>query len=128
MKDDILYLLHIRECIRRIEQYVKPGRKAFFESVLIQDAVLRNLQIMSESAQRLSLELKNEHSKTDWRGIQGFRNVLVHGYLGIDLARVWDIIEKDLPTLKRMLASQKLPRQTKSRKQVRRKEQKKKKP
>ena len=55
MKDDRLYLIHIRECFERIESYVSPGGDAaFMASTLIQDAVLRNLQIMAESTQRLS--------------------------------------------------------------------------
>ena len=49
MKDDIAYVRHIRECIRRIEENVAEGRERFIESHVLQDAVLRNLQTMSES-------------------------------------------------------------------------------
>jgi uncharacterized protein with HEPN domain len=55
MKGDKPYLIHINECIERIERYVAQGGKpAFVESTLIQDAVLRNLQTLAESTQRLS--------------------------------------------------------------------------
>ena len=64
---------------------------------MIQDAVLRNLQVLAESAKRVSGELKAAHPEIDWHGIAGFRNVLVHEYLGINLQRVYDIVTLDLP-------------------------------
>ncbi len=85
MKNDEVYLRHILECIGRIEDYVSGGRDQFFSSHLIQDAVLRNLQTMSESTQRLSSSLKTTHPDVEWQKISGFRNVLVHAYLGIEL-------------------------------------------
>lgn len=100
MKDDRLYLLHISECIARIEQYTQEGRQAFMASTLVQDAVIRNLQTLAESARRLSAELTARHPEVDWRGLHGFRNVLVHDYLGVDLVRVWQIVEQRLPELK----------------------------
>lgn len=72
----------------RIEEYVQGGREAFLQSRLIQDAVLRNLQTLAESTQRLSDEFKRAHPDIDWRAIAGFPNVLVHDYLGVDVARV----------------------------------------
>ena len=101
MKDDKLYLIHIDECIGRIESYVEgSNREAFLDSTLIQDAVIRNLQIMAESTQHLSDNLKDSHPEIDWLRIAGFRNVIVHDYLGVDIERIWVIIEKELPALK----------------------------
>lgn len=68
-------------------------------SELIKDAVLRNLQTVGESTQRLSNRLKAVHPEVDGRAIAGFRNVLVHDYLGINLARVWEIVPVHLPVL-----------------------------
>jgi uncharacterized protein with HEPN domain len=65
-----------------------------------QDAVLRNLQTMTESTRRLSESLKAAHPEVEWARIAAFRNVLVHDYLGIDLERVWEIIQNDVPRLK----------------------------
>ena len=67
---------------------------------MIQDAVLRNLQVLAESAKRVSAELKAAHPEIDWHGIVGFRNVLVHDYLGINFQRIYDIVTLDLPDLK----------------------------
>ena len=100
MKDDRLYLIHIRECITRIESYTSEGREAFLVDTKTQDAVLRNLQILAESTQRLPAELKNAYPGVDWRGISGLRNILAHDYLGINLVRVWKIVECNLPALK----------------------------
>jgi len=102
MKEDRLYLIHIRECIERIESYIAgKNKQQFLASTLIQDAIIRNLQIMTESTQRLSDASKESMSEIDWFKIAGFRNVLVHDYLGVDIGRVWNILEKDLPVLKK---------------------------
>ena len=99
MKDDRLYLNHILECANRIQEYVKGGREVFLKDQQVQDAVLRNLQIMTESCQRLSPELKQKHPVVDWRGLSGFRNILVHEYLGVDLEIVWELIDQKLKSL-----------------------------
>ncbi len=102
MKDDRLYLLHILACIGRVQRYVMQGQHSFMESTLIQDAVIRNLQVLGESARRLSEETKARRPEVDWRGIIGFRNVMVHDYLEITLARVWEVVELQLPMLKNL--------------------------
>ncbi len=97
MNPDHVYLDHILECITRIEQYVSDGREAFMDSTLIQDATIHNLQIMAESTQRLSDPLKALHPEIDWPRLAGLRNILVHGYLGLNLVTVWGAIEHNLP-------------------------------
>jgi uncharacterized protein with HEPN domain len=96
LKDDRLYPIHILESIERVEEYTSEGLEQFLSDKKTQDAVLRNLQILAESTQRISPELKNAHFEIDWRGISGFRNVLVHDYLGVNLITVWGIIESPL--------------------------------
>jgi len=103
MRDDTVYLRHIQESIRRIEENVAQGRDRFLASHTLQDAVLRNLQTMTESTQRLSDDLKAAHLEIEWERIAAFRNVLVHDYLGIDVERVWDITQRDVPELKRAI-------------------------
>ena len=100
MKDDRLYLIHILESIERVEEYTSDGMEQFLADKKTQDAVLRNLQILAESTQRISSELKSAHPEIDWRGISGFRNVLVHDYLGVNLITVWGIVEGPLKELK----------------------------
>jgi len=83
LKDDRLYLIHILESIERVEEYTCQGLEQFLSDKKTQDAVLRNLQILAESTQRISPELKTANPEINWRGISGFRNVLVHDYLAI---------------------------------------------
>ena len=105
MKDDRLYLIHTGECIARIEQYTSAGREAYLADTKTQDAVLRNLQTLAESTQRLSSVLKAKHPEVDWAAIAGFRNVLVHDYLGVNITRVWEIVERDIPDVKTKVAA-----------------------
>jgi len=100
VKDEGVYLRHILRCISRIEEYTAAGRNSFFSSHLIQDGVIRNLQTMAESTQRLSDHVKSLRSDVDWKAVAGFRNVLVHDYLGVDLEYVYRAVEQDVPRLK----------------------------
>jgi uncharacterized protein with HEPN domain len=102
VKEDRLYLSHILECAGKVKDYIKDGRENFLVSQVIQDAVLRNLQTMTESCQRLSQGLKDRHPEVDWRGLAGFRNILVHDYLGIDLVIVWALVDQKLSGLIKM--------------------------
>ena len=99
MRDDRLYLIHIEECLARIHQYLEGGHESFVNSTLIQDAVLRNLQVLAQSSQSLSESTKALHPEVDCRGITAFRNILIHDYPGVSLVRVWEIVERELPGL-----------------------------
>ena len=103
MKDDRIYIDHILECVEWIARYTGEGRDAFFSDRKTQSATLRELQTLAESARRLSNELREAHPEVPWESIFGFRNVLVHDYLGIRLERIWDIIERDLPVFRASL-------------------------
>jgi uncharacterized protein with HEPN domain len=100
-RDDRLYLVHIQECIARIELYTAEGKAAFLADTKTQDAVLRNLHTLAESTRRVSEALKASRPDVDWRAIVAFRNIVVHDYLGVDLNQIWDIVRNDLPGLKR---------------------------
>ena len=79
------------------------GAVAFFTNTIIQDAVVRNLQIIGESSKRVSEALQKATPAIPWKSILGLRNVLVHGYLGVDLERIWDIVSSDLGALRHAL-------------------------
>jgi uncharacterized protein with HEPN domain len=84
----------------RIGASVARGRQAFDDNVDLQDAALRRLQTLSESAQRLSDEFKQRHPEVPWQRIAGMRNRLVHAYLDVDLDIVWNTLVADLPALR----------------------------
>ncbi len=101
--DEVL-VAHMLDCIGRIERYTSGRDRAVFDgSSLVQDAVVRNLQTLAESSQRLSTDLKATEPGTPWRELSGFRNVIVHAYLSVDLGAVWSIVEADLPGLRAAL-------------------------
>jgi uncharacterized protein with HEPN domain len=100
MKSDRVYLNHILNMIKRVENATCEGKSSFLASQLHQDAILRNLHTMTETTQRLSDGLKSEHPEVDWAKLAAFRNVLVHDYLGIDLELVWTVVTRDVPAFK----------------------------
>ena len=97
--NDLTLLDHILASIRRIREYTGSRRSIFFASSMVQDAVIRNLQTLAESTQRLSQAAKDAEPSVPWRSIAGFRNVLTHGYLSVDLEVVWSVVAQDLPAL-----------------------------
>ncbi|MGA9098268.1 MAG: DUF86 domain-containing protein [Methanotrichaceae archaeon] len=103
MKDDRLYLIHIWECIKRIESYAEEGKAAFLASNMMQDAIIRNFEIIGEATKHISPELKQSYPEIQWQGMAGFRDVLIHNYMGVDLDEVWNILENVLPQIKRSL-------------------------
>jgi len=105
VKDDRLHLISIIESADRIQQYVRDGRRAFLESSLIQDAVIRNFETIGEAAKQVSAQLRRTHPEVPWRDVAGFRDVLIHDYLRVDVDEVWNVVESDLPGLKAKLAA-----------------------
>lgn len=85
---------------RRIKEWTGRGRALFLSDELVQWAVLRGLQTLTESATRLSEEVKARHPDIAWTDVAGFRNIVTHAYLGrLSIVRVWEYIQRDLPTL-----------------------------
>ncbi len=102
---DELYLEHIQERIGRIEACAQEGREAFDASPILQDAVMRNFEVIGEAVKQLSPDLRDRYASVEWRRVAGFRDVLIHNYMGVDLNEVWNVIEKDLPRLKRTVTA-----------------------
>ena len=105
MKDERLYLSNIKECIERIEEYTKGGKEEFMQTKMIQDAVIRNFEIIGEATKRLSPELRSQYSDVPWQQMAGLRDVLIHDYLKVNLNLVWQIIEQNLSDLKRQVTA-----------------------
>lgn len=97
---DPAYVAHMLEAIARIRRYVgRKQRAGFLGDTLLQDAVIRNIEIIGEAASRLSPEFAARHAEIPWRDIVGMRHRLIHGYLKVNLDTVWAVIERDLPAL-----------------------------
>lgn len=103
MLKDEAYLKHISDAIESIKTYTKDiGREDFFqkENKMMQDAVVRQFEVIGEAVGRLSEKIREENPELPWRDIADMRNKLIHEYFGVDLAVVWKTIETDLPMLK----------------------------
>lgn len=99
MKDDRIYLGHIREAIQDIQQYAAAGRGAFMTERMRQDALIRKLEVIGEAVKNLSEDTKHRCPEIPWRRIAGMRDRLTHDYFGVDLALVWVAVERELPNL-----------------------------
>ena len=94
-------LKHIVDAIEKIERYLSGQtleRFRFDEEKV--DAVVRNIEIIGEAINFLSLELKSRYSETEWRIATAMRNRLIHGYFEVDPDIVWETAMTDLPKLK----------------------------
>lgn len=103
MKDDRIYLLHVRDAVQHIVNYTAAGKESFLSDRKTQDAVVRNLEIIGEAIKRVSVTLKEAHPDIAWKPIAGMRDKLIHDYFGVNLQLVWDVVERDLPVLKQKI-------------------------
>jgi len=96
-----LFVEDILESIELIESYVaNMNFDDFTNDRKTIDAVVRNLEIIGEAARNISDEIKNKYQNVDWKGMIGLRNRIAHGYFGINLTIIWEILKQELPPLK----------------------------
>lgn len=100
-KDPSIFIEHILECIARIEEYVKDVAKdEFLKSSLLQDAIVRRIEIIGEAVKNLPAEIKEKYPNIAWKDIAGMRDVLIHGYFGVDLELTWKVVKEKVRDLK----------------------------
>ncbi len=100
MNKDTLYLESMRECLERIDEYTEGGETYSLASRLVQDGVIRNLEVLGEATKNLSDDLRSANPEIPWRQIAGMRDVLINDYLRVNLRRVWQTVVCDLPPLR----------------------------
>jgi uncharacterized protein with HEPN domain len=101
MKSHQILAFHILSCIDRIEQYTQDiSEEEFMKNFLIQDGVMRNIEIIAEASKKISIEVKNHYPEVPWRQIMAMRNKIVHEYFGIDLPAIWNVVQHDIKPLK----------------------------
>jgi len=88
-RDDSVYLQHILDAISRIEEYLQGAtEETFYQQYLVQDGVIRQLEIIGEATKRLSQRVRAKSPSVPWQDIAGMRDKLVHDYFGVDLDAV----------------------------------------
>jgi uncharacterized protein with HEPN domain len=102
--DDIVYLQHILDSIKDIKSSVgNLSKEEFQESKDIRDACIRRLEVIGEAAKNLSQEIRDKYPLVEWKKIVGAMDLMIHSYFRVDLDVVWDILNKDLPVLKKQI-------------------------
>lgn len=104
-KDPRVYLAQMLERIERIQRFTAAGREAFFNDPLIQDAVMRNFEVIGEAAKRVPDDFRQAHPELPWRSLAALRDVLIHQYEGVSLSQVWQIVESELAGLHQAIAA-----------------------
>ena len=103
-KDDSVYLHHIIDAFVQIEHYTEGvSHEEFLRNRLLQDGVIRQLEVMGEAARNLSEDLRSEHPQIPWRQMIGLRNRMIHAYFNVDLQIIWEIVQGDIPDLKQKM-------------------------
>ncbi len=103
---DADYLDHIQDAVAKVLRYTKGKSESdFLGDELIQDGVIRNLEIVGEAVSKLTSELKARHADVPWGDISGMRNRLIHGYVTVNLEIVWSTVVKVLPEFQRKVTA-----------------------
>lgn len=101
------YLAHILQAIKRIHRYTEEMTEAaFLENELVQDAVIRNIEIIGEAARNVERhhpDFAAQHPDVPWGDIYLMRNRVSHGYFSVDLELVWQTVQHDLPELEQKI-------------------------
>ncbi len=100
MMDDRAFLLHIRDALREVREFVEgTDYEGFLEDRMMQNAVMRSFEVVGEAARLVSPEFRDAHPNVPWRLMGDFRNKLIHDYFALDLEVIWNTATEDAPML-----------------------------
>jgi len=97
---DDAYLLDILIAARKARKFVEGVTSDEFQrDEVMQNAVMRQLEIVGEAARRVCEDTRDAHPEVPWKELVGMRNRLVHEYFRIDIRKVWEAVKNDVPAL-----------------------------
>ncbi len=103
-RKDLVFIEHVLDAINDIQSSIKNlSKKEFTEIKDIKDANIRRIEIIGEAVKNISEKTKKKYLKIEWKKIAGTRDRLIHSYFNVNLDILWEIIKKDLPTLKKQI-------------------------
>lgn len=104
MKDNRVFIEHI---LAEINYLLKESKNLKYEDLIedetLKRAFVRSLEVIGEATKNLSAEFRDKYPEIKWREIAGLRDKLIHHYFGVNLKRVWDVIENKIPELKKQI-------------------------
>jgi uncharacterized protein with HEPN domain len=102
MKEDLVFIEHILESVKAIEEFsFELSIEELHLNRMKRSAIVRELEIIGEASKNISDHLKNKYQKIPWKNISGTRDIIVHKYFGVDLEIVFGIVKNEIPKLKK---------------------------
>jgi len=102
--DDAVYLRQIIDAIEQIERYIRGmSESEFLSRAMVQDAVVRQIELIGEAASCISAEFQTEHPKLEWSNMTGIRKKIIPENFNINLVNVWNAVQDDLPLHKQAI-------------------------
>jgi uncharacterized protein with HEPN domain len=103
-RDEMLYLRHVLDAMDTVKEYLQGVNEEKFKNTrLIQDGVIRQIEIIGEAVRHVSKDIRKTYPEIPWQDVAGMRDKLIHGYFGVDIEKVWDTAQDDLPILRKQV-------------------------
>ena len=99
MKNELVYVAHMRDACRLCLDYAAQGETIFFTELVYQDAIFRRLEILGEAAKHVGPQLRQRYPQIPWSKASDLRNFLAHEYEGIKLRIIWELLQDEIPSL-----------------------------
>ena len=104
IKENAIYIDHVLNALKKITLYIQgKNETSFMDDSIVQDAVIRQFEIIGEATKRISKDFKKDHNEIPWKDMAGMRDVLIHDYIDVDLFMVWKTANEDVPTLTKQI-------------------------
>ncbi|MCK5842490.1 MAG: DUF86 domain-containing protein [Candidatus Sabulitectum sp.] len=101
VRNELVFLEDILECIERIADYVKDvSENDFMNNIEKQDSVIRRIELIGEAVKSISIATRKQYPGIPWREIAGMRDIVIHQYFGVSIVLIWRVATTDIPKLK----------------------------